>query len=90
MCSNISNFQNPTAASTFTMQVQETLKPIYEFIDNWFDKYLNSTWPETEMSLIQNIMKEKSKGAEFPEDADTYDALIETISTKMNGIGHIK
>lgn len=88
MCANISYYNDSGKASFFTSQIEEILHPVHQFVSNWINDYLNSTWPEIEMILIENIMKEVSKGSVFPETNDTYERLVDSIYMQMEGIGH--
>ncbi|KAI6188228.1 hypothetical protein M3Y98_00331900 [Aphelenchoides besseyi] len=88
MCANISFYQQPEQADYFTRRVEQILEPVTEFIDKWFVQTLDSTWPEMERTLVQNIIFDFAKNADIPENNETYAQLVDKIYKDMEPIGH--
>lgn len=104
MCSNVSHFQHPDEADYFTLQVGKILDPVVKFIGSWFDATLvrvlltlfshynpgfqESTWPEIERTMIQNLINDEAKGVGILEANVTYKRIINRIHEDMLSIGH--
>ncbi|KAI6203104.1 hypothetical protein M3Y94_00517800 [Aphelenchoides besseyi] len=88
MCANISFYGHPQGADVFTRTVEERLEPVTKFIDEWFVQTIESTWPETEQILVQNIMSDYAKETDIPENNATYTQLVTRIYNDMEPVGH--
>ncbi|KAI6172076.1 hypothetical protein M3Y98_00933200 [Aphelenchoides besseyi] len=88
MCANITYCQHPEQADYFTRRVEQILESVTEFIDKWFVHIVDSTWPEMERTLVQNIIFDYAENTKIPENNETYAQLVTRIYNDMKPIGH--